>query len=76
MQTFNGFTQARLDGLAQKPSAAGIAISGPHGEASKEGFTVSWNFDPARQVLDLQCTKKPFVVTCEYVNGKMQELID
>ena len=75
-QTFSGITQARFDCLVQKAQAAGIAIAGNVGEASKDGVTVRWQFDPANQALELQCTASPFFLSCDTVNGKIQDLVN
>jgi hypothetical protein len=75
-QTFSGITQARFDCLVQKAQADGIAISGNVGVASKDSITISWNFDPVSQTLELQCTDAPFFVSCETINGKINDLVD
>jgi hypothetical protein len=75
-QTFSGITQARFDCLVQKAQADGIAISGNVGVASKDSITISWNFDPVSQTLELQCTDSPFFIPCETINGKIQDLVD
>ena len=55
--------------------ASYVQITGDQGEASSNGVTVKWNYDPAAQTLSLQCTDKPFLVSCGYVNGKIDEAV-
>jgi hypothetical protein len=75
-QTFSGVTQARFDCLVQKAAAAGIAIAGDVGQASKDGITIRWQFDPAGQTLELQCTDSPFFLPCGTINAKIHDLVD
>jgi hypothetical protein len=75
-QTFSGITQARFDCLVQKAQASDLAISGNVGVTSKDGITISWNFDPVSQTLELQCTDAPFLLPCETINGRINELVD
>jgi hypothetical protein len=75
-QTFSGITQARFDCLVQQATTAGIAITGDAGEATRDGITIRWQFDPAGQTLELQCTASPFFVPCGTINAKIQALVD
>ena len=75
-QTFANFTQARFDCLAQNALAAtGVHMSANEGEATKRGITLRWKFDPAAQTLEVQCLAHPFIVTCDFVNQKIQEMV-
>jgi hypothetical protein len=49
----------------------GIAIDADRGEASERGFTLRWSYDASAQTLQVQCTKKPFVVPCGMVNSRI-----
>ena len=75
-QLFQQITQARFSCLLQKASNAGIAINGNEGEASKDGITLRWKFDPVSQTLELQCLDLPFFLSCGDVNGKIHDLVD
>ena len=75
-QIFEDFTQARFDCLVQKAMAAGIAIAGNDGTASKDSITIRWHFDPAAQTLELQCMAHPFLLSCGDVNGKIHDIVD
>jgi hypothetical protein len=75
-QTFTPATQRQFDCIVQKAAVSGLAISGNSGTASKNGFTVRWNFDPASQVLEIQALGEPFFVPCSKINSTIHELVD
>ena len=52
----------------------GIAVETDSGEASKRGFTIEWFYDADTQVLEVRCTKKPFLVPCGTVNQHIEDL--
>jgi hypothetical protein len=76
IQTFSGITQARFNCLVLKAQATGITISGNAGTATKDGITLRWQFDPAAQTLDLQCTNSPFFIPCELINTKIHDMMN
>jgi hypothetical protein len=51
----------------------GIRIESDQGEASERGFTLKWSYDASAEELHIQCTKKPFVVPCGMVNGRIED---
>jgi hypothetical protein len=75
-QTFSGLTQDQFTALAAKGAASGLALSGNRGQAAKNGFTVTWNYDPAAGVLEIQCVSAPFLVPCSTINGRIHDLVD
>jgi hypothetical protein len=75
--TFENITPDRFTALQQKAaSAAGIAISGDTGEASADGVTIQWNYDPASERLTMQCTDKPMFVPCSLINAKIGSMAE
>jgi hypothetical protein len=54
----------------------GIRIESERGEASKRGFTLQWTYEPAEQTLQIQCSKKPFLVPCGVVNNRINDAAD
>jgi hypothetical protein len=74
-QVFSGITPQQFSKLTAKAQAAGIALNGNSGAASKFGVEVSWNYSPATQQLTLQCLSTPFFVKPADVNAKIQELV-
>jgi hypothetical protein len=75
-QSFTNVTASVWNCLVQQAQSYGITISGNSGEASKDGFTLTWNYDPTAQTLQLQCTDKPWWAPCSTVNGKIHDLVD
>jgi hypothetical protein len=68
--------QARFDCFVKKAKDAGITIAGNAGEVSQDGFTVRWLYDPAKELLELQCTSAPFFLSCETINRKIHAVVD
>jgi len=52
----------------------GIAVERDAGEASKRGFTIEWAYDAGKQMLEVRCTNKPFLVPCGTVNKHIEGL--
>lgn len=75
-QTFTNVTQQKFAQLLVAAQAQGINIAGNTGSASKDGITISWDFDPGQQVLTIQCTSAPFFVSCGTINSKIHDLVD
>ena len=76
MQTFSAISQDQFNCLLSKAAAAGLPLNGNSGTASKSGFTIQWNYDPAASVLEIQCLSNPFFVPCSSVNGKIHDLVE
>ena len=51
----------------------GIRIESDQGEATERGFTLRWSYDTSEQTLRIQCTKKPFLVPCGLVEGRISD---
>jgi hypothetical protein len=75
-QTFTGLTPDQFTALAAKGAASGLAVSGNQGQATKNGFKVTWNYDPTAGVLEIQCVSAPFLVPCSTINGRIHDLVD
>jgi hypothetical protein len=54
----------------------GMTIDSERGEASKRGFTLAWTYDPNGQTLQIQCSKKPFLVPCARVNDRINQMAE
>ena len=76
LQTFSGITQAHFACLLQKAQSSGINITGNSGAASGSGITVEWNYDPASQVLTIQCTDKPVFLGCGVITSQIRDLVN
>jgi hypothetical protein len=75
-QTFSGLTPDQFTALIAKAGASGLSLTGNTGQAAKNGFTVSWNYDPAAGILEIQCLSAPFLVPCSTINGRIHDLVD
>jgi hypothetical protein len=75
-QTFTDVTSAVWNCLVQKAQSYGITISGNSGQASQDGFTIRWDYDPSGQTLQLQCVDSPWWAPCSTINGKIHDLVD
>jgi hypothetical protein len=76
-QTFSGVTHEQFACIVQKAEeATGIILSGNSGTASQRGITITWNYDPAAQVLNIQCTNLPFFIPCGTINSQINDLVD
>lgn len=76
VQTFSGINQEHFTCLLQKAQSAGINISGNSGSASGSGITIEWNYDPAAQVLTIQCTDKPIFLGCGVITSQIRDLVN
>jgi hypothetical protein len=54
----------------------GIRIASDRGEASERGFKLKWTYDAAERTLQIQCSKKPFLVPCGIVNNRIRDAAD
>ena len=76
VQTFSGMTQEHFACLLQEAQSSGINISGNSGTASRDGITLTWNYDPASQVLTVQCTDKPVFLMCGVITSQISDLVN
>jgi hypothetical protein len=74
-QVFSGISPEQYGRLIQKAQAAGIALSGNSGTATKLGVEVSWSYSPTTQELAIQCLSTPFFVKPEEVYARIQALV-
>jgi hypothetical protein len=74
-QVFSNIAPDQFAILTQKANAAGIALTGNSGTASKFGVEVSWNYSPEACQLTMQCLNTPLFVSPATVNAKIKALI-
>jgi hypothetical protein len=75
-QVFTGITPALYAKLTEKAKAAGVAMNGNHGRASRLGVDVEWNYSEEKQELVLTCLQTPFFVSAHDVNAKLHALVN
>ena len=76
-QTFNNVSQTSWDKIKNAvKSELGIIISSDNGEATKDGFTISWDYISNKQELGIQAIDSPWYVPCSLINNKIHDLIE
>src|SRR5262249_49386138 len=75
-QIFSNITRERWVGMQSKAGQLGVELAGDSGQASRQGFTFTWNYDESMQTLMIQCLEHPFFAPCALVNSKLKELVD
>ena len=75
-QSFNNFTPAAWNCLVEKAAQYGVEISSNSGSAGASGFKLAWNYNPGASTLEIQCTDKPFFVSCSQVNSKINDVVE
>lgn len=74
-QVFSPLTPDQYAALIQKAQAAGLALTGNAGSASKFGVQVAWNYSPEKQELTIQCVSTPFFVKAADVDAKIRSVV-
>jgi hypothetical protein len=73
--TFRGITPEQYGLLLAKANAAGLALSGNSGTASRLGVEITWNYAPESRLLAVHCLRTPFFLKPEEVNAKIEALV-
>jgi hypothetical protein len=74
-QAFHSVTPAQFARIVEKAAAAGIRIDGSSGELSHLAITIRWRFESETGVFAVQCTRRPFMVSCAQINSRIKELV-
>ena len=74
-QSFSNVNQNVWDCLVKKAAGYGVTIDSPSGSASKMGITVQWNWSSAAGTLTMQCTDKPFIISCGTVESTITSAV-
>jgi hypothetical protein len=75
-QVFSGLTPAQFATLTEKAKAAGVAMNGNNGRASRMGVEVEWNYSEEKRELTLTCLQTPFFVSAHDVDTKLHALVN
>jgi hypothetical protein len=54
----------------------GLRITGPTGEAVKDGIRIQWNYNPSLEELDVECVSTPFWIDANHVNQNLKNEIE
>jgi hypothetical protein len=74
-QFFEGITVPMWNRIVEEAMEYGLPITGNSGRKTKDGFDVSWNFEPATGHLELQCHDSPFWAPCAMIQKKIVDLV-
>lgn len=75
-QVFDGVSPEQFACLQGKASEQGIQMAGDQGSASKDGITVTWDYEADSQTLTIQCTASPFYLSCGTINSTIHNFVD
>jgi len=77
MQTFNKVTQAAWQSAKQAVAAKfGVQMTTDSGNVSSDGFTVHWNYDDRAEMLSIQCTDSPILISCSLINSEIHDMVE
>jgi hypothetical protein len=76
MLTYNKVNLAAWQAIKQAVAKYHVQITADSGSDGAEGFTVSWNYSAATEVLSLQCTGRPFFISCSTVNSTINDEVE
>jgi hypothetical protein len=72
---FSNITAGQFQCLAASfTTRYGIQVNGTAGTQSKNGTTITWNFNAAANTLTFQCTAHPFFAPCALINQYVQAM--
>lgn len=74
--SFRGITRAIFTRLRNKAAKHGIPVRHPRGEVARNGVVIQWNYDPAAELLEVECLRTPFWVAPDTINNKLTEEIE
>lgn len=76
MLTYSGAIPAAWNCAKQKAASFGVVITDNSGSATKDGFTIAWNYNPDAQTASIQCTDSPWWAPCSIINSKINEQVE
>jgi hypothetical protein len=75
-QVFTGVSPEKFACLQGKAADQGITMDGDQGSVSKDGITVTWDYEADSQTLTIQCTAAPFFLSCGTINSTIHNVVD
>lgn len=69
--TFRGVSRKGWQAIKQAAAAYGIK-GGDVGQASREGFSISWRYDEHSKSLHIQCVDAPALFPCSQINARLR----
>lgn len=74
-QTFSGITLAHFACLLQKAQSTGKHLRQERQRLAGR-ITITWNYDPAAQLLTIQCIDKPVFLGCGVITSQIRDLVN
>lgn len=75
-QIFSNITAEKWLAIQSKAAQHDIVLSGDSGQATQQGFAITWQYDRATTTLSIQCLEHPVLVTCGMINGRIHDLVE
>ncbi len=75
-QIFSDVSPAAWQRCKAAVAKLGVAVNADNGSASGHGLTIAWDYDQNAQTLSIQCTDRPFFPGCDYINGKIHQMVE
>ena len=73
---FRGITRAVFARLRKRAAKNGMSVRQPQGEAVRDGVKIRWEYDPAAEVLEVECVHAPFWIDAAAVNHRLAREIE
>lgn len=70
-----GINLARFEKMVKALASMGVVISSHSGEASEGSYGFSWDFDPEREIIRIQCMRRPVLMPCETIEKKIKRFL-
>jgi hypothetical protein len=74
--SFRGITRAVFARLRRKAARQGIPVLHPHGEAVRDGVRIQWDYDPAAELLEVECVRAPFWIDRAAIDRALSQEIE
>jgi hypothetical protein len=74
--SFRGISRAIFARLRRKAAQHGLPVRHSRGEAVRDGVVIHWNYDPAAEVLEVECVRTPFWIAPATINNTLVQEIE
>ena len=74
--SFRGITRAVFARLRRKARRSGITVVDPRGEGVGDGIRIRWEYDPAAEILEVECVHAPFWIDRAAINSRLTREIE
>ena len=75
-KTYTGITKEVADKMVKDLQAQGMHATLPEGNINSRGVSADYKWDESNSTLLVTVNSKPFIVSCGYVWGQLDKLID